>query len=377
MILLDKSAFESLSQREHELFSWYFHFQVVPPIMVIEIMADLSKSDPSATSPEALVQRLANKFMGSGPPVHIDHTRLLRNDLLGAPVALDGHMYTQATRVVTDPVHGPGMVIDISPTNERILRWSDGKFSEGEKRRAEAWRAIPAGWDEHLTRKKSRLAKSMDEVESMVDAALNDPDGGSYWLGALCEMAGLGEKDRVNVFDRWLRDHMELRTFTPYGYHCMKATLAYMVAADSELVPEAATDPIDVTYLYYTPFCDVFVSEDRVHKRLAPLLLRTDQEFVPFAALKDDLRERCEESEDLDEGARTRRQFSFGMYPVPRRGSIITRLFLKYAGMWPGSGNRAIKLSAEEQELARKEARQACIRAEIHSIKRKDDSPAA
>ena len=59
---------------------------------------------------------------------------------------------------------------------------------------------------------------------------------------------------------------------------------------------------------------DVFVSDDTLHVRLAPLLLREDQEFVAGATLKADLRQRHEELEGLDEGAQKRRHFAFGMY---------------------------------------------------------------
>jgi hypothetical protein len=41
--------------------------------------------------------------------------------------------------------------------------------------------------------------------------------------------------------------------------------------------------------LFYQPFCDVFVSGDRLHARTAPLFLGDDQRFVRSGDLKADL----------------------------------------------------------------------------------------
>ena len=37
---------------------------------------------------------------------------------------------------------------------------------------------------------------------------------------------------------------------------------------------------IDLSYLYYLPFCMVFASRDRLHEQLAPLFLRPRQRCV-------------------------------------------------------------------------------------------------
>ena len=46
-----------------------------------------------------------------------------------------------------------------------------------------------------------------------------------------------------------------------------------------------------MAYLFYLPFCVVFVSSDKLHRKCAPLLLRDNQEFVWGPDLKAGLNE--------------------------------------------------------------------------------------
>jgi hypothetical protein len=367
-ILIDKSAFESFSHDEHRLLHTYFSFQVLPPVMLTEIVSDLVKQDASASSPDELVQRLARKFLGSGPAAHVPHAGLLRNDLLGDPITMNGSIYPQTARMVDHPVHGTGMVVDVPAMNEALFRWGYGEFLDEERDMAEAWKAsiapIPEGALEPL-RARLRRARNLAEVGPVVDQALANRDFGAEWLDWLSQKARLSPRDRLLLSTRWLQERTDLRSFTPYGHHCMKADLALIAAMDAQAVPHLASNFIDVQYLYYVPFCTIFVSDDRVHKRLAPLLLREDQEFVQGTELKADLAARLKESRSLDGAAGERRSFAFGMYPVPMRDSVITHLTLKHAGIWPGRGNSITSLSPEDKARAIKEARSAFLRAGI------------
>src|SRR5262249_1668864 len=52
---------------------------------------------------------------------------------------------------------------------------------------------------------------------------------------------------------------------------------------------ERPSDRIDISYLYYLPFCSVFTSKDGLHGRIAPLLITERQCFVHGDDLKRDL----------------------------------------------------------------------------------------
>lgn len=63
----------------------------------------------------------------------------------------------------------------------------------------------------------------------------------------------------------------------------------FYIARAAGLIPLDTASWKDLCYLYYLPFCNVFVSSDKLHRRCAPLFRRTDQEFIWGGDLKNDL----------------------------------------------------------------------------------------
>jgi hypothetical protein len=49
---------------------------------------------------------------------------------------------------------------------------------------------------------------------------------------------------------------------------------------------DKADNKVDIAYLYYLPFCHIFVSSDNLHHRVVPEFLRKDQSFVPGPNLR-------------------------------------------------------------------------------------------
>ena len=46
----------------------------------------------------------------------------------------------------------------------------------------------------------------------------------------------------------------------------------------------------DLMYLYYLPFCNVFVSNDRFHRKVVPEFLTPQQKFTWGFDLKEDVK---------------------------------------------------------------------------------------
>jgi hypothetical protein len=64
----------------------------------------------------------------------------------------------------------------------------------------------------------------------------------------------------------------------------------FHVAVDKKLIsPDRASNRVDIAYLYYLPFCMAFASNDKLHKRCAPLFLTDNQLFIDGEELKRDL----------------------------------------------------------------------------------------
>jgi hypothetical protein len=81
-----------------------------------------------------------------------------------------------------------------------------------------------------------------------------------------------------------------LDDYAPYAAHVLRVEIFFQVALSASLISSARpSNRVDMGYLYYLPFCQVFVSSDRLHGKCAPLFLRPDQDFVWGEELKEDL----------------------------------------------------------------------------------------
>ena len=100
----------------------------------------------------------------------------------------------------------------------------------------------------------------------------------------------------LEILDRWEKaGSPPIWEFAPYFRHVYGVDLFFNLAMAADLISRVrpagkADNKVDIAYLYYLPFCMVFVSNDKLHKRVVPLFLRDDQSFIVGDDLKADLR---------------------------------------------------------------------------------------
>jgi hypothetical protein len=98
---------------------------------------------------------------------------------------------------------------------------------------------------------------------------------------------------------------------------------------------------VDIAYLFYLPFCMLFVSSDKLHRRCTPYFLRDDQKFLWGLDLKDGLAELNRHYKQLPESERDRGILSFAAYPPEDNRFLVTRIFDEHLPHWRGhSGGR-------------------------------------
>jgi hypothetical protein len=109
-------------------------------------------------------------------------------------------------------------------------------------------------------------------------------------------MLGTPAGEHGEIVQRWTAvGKPPLREYAPYFMHMFSLDFFFHLAIAADLIsrvrPEGKADnKVDIAYLYYLPFCMVFVSSDNLHKRVVPLFLRPDQSFVEGPDLKADLK---------------------------------------------------------------------------------------
>jgi hypothetical protein len=105
-----------------------------------------------------------------------------------------------------------------------------------------------------------------------------------------------------------------------------RLVLFMRIAADL-ISRERPSNQIDLIYVYYLPFCQVFTSSDKLHERVVPLFLRQDQTFVKGQELKADLHKLDEYYSALSEEVKASGLHRFADYPPEDTAFLVTQLW--------------------------------------------------
>ena len=306
-IMIDKSTFEPLSYPETICLGRYY-IPVNTHVLLSEIGADLkkdfSKDFDGERTPEEVVSKLANRLHG----LHRFNTSwytLLGLSLLGEKIPVEGMapIYLDAKETYT-PGIGRGIYLEEQQERKMLRAWADGEFSEFDYKNAERWRSEIkkidlASWHRDLSNQlKSLKAKSLEDIPAIVKKLLNNSEYQFELLLFLVKLAKVSEENSKAIFNLWNQCGMPpIQEFSQYGYYCLKVYLFFWWALFSGLVGPKSTNCVDLHYLYELPFCRIFSSNDKFHKKLAPLLLTDGQIFIKGTDLKSDLK-RIEEYVD-------------------------------------------------------------------------------
>lgn len=296
MTVFDKSFLQGLTVDEAVMFD-HFYMTNLTPIFLMEVLGDLSKEpDGKHASPQKLVEILSRKTPCRHVYLNAFHQHLLRGELLGTPVEMSqrpvipGGTYVRSSK-------GLHVVHETPPEIEAFNRWQHGQFNEAERLISQHWRKSVAGLNLEQIKEATRAAKApLGNIRTLAeakDAAVRLIDTGNQWsvLKTVSHNAGLGELSVSRVRDRWARaHHPPIRIFAPYACYVLEVNVVFELAlALSQIAADRPSNRVDTFYFYYLPFCELFVSQDRLHQRLAPLFLKDTQRFVKADDLKRDL----------------------------------------------------------------------------------------
>jgi hypothetical protein len=298
ILLYDKSTLESLGAAEAPFLGMLF-FPMLVPTLVYEVLADLTKPRIKK-APAEHVRALARRFGGSGPAINESYRDLLTTELVtGRRVPMTGQIIAQGMSVASGPDGELAGIVDITPFNEALLRWREGRFLPADLDLALRWRTSVRDLNllrfyRELRARKIDVPRPRDEAHlaGMVDGLLARVSEHRAWVQFLLHELGTNPAYESATLRRWdATESPTLPTFSPYSHFCLRALLLVMFLWVHRLTKNEPNNLIDVQYLHYLPFCDVFSSGDKLHRKVAPLLLRSDQRFLWVDELRVQVRE--------------------------------------------------------------------------------------
>jgi len=357
IIIIDKSALQGLS-RDELMFLDKHYFLNIPPVLVAEILGDLTQRRREGKPlPEDVVALLSRKLGGLDRIVSLPYRLICLRNLLGEPLPRHRQVVIGPVRRVVTKDGVAGHWVDELPEEGALRHWGEGRFSEVERLLSAGWRVAATSvghslYVERLSRSFVILpaASTLDEAVSSVDAVMERELLQVPLLSLLLEDLGCSHEEVEAVQYRWAQLRPQfIRQFSPYAEFCLRVLLLFVVASRNDLIGPRATNRVDLEYLFYLPFCMVFSSNDVFHRRLAPLLLEADQDFVLGEELKNDLGLIADQWAALTNEEKLEREYQYGCYPPEVERSPTACLWRKHMRAWqPGSGNIAVKLTPEQ-----------------------------
>jgi hypothetical protein len=313
--LFDKSAIQGMTRDEIDVLSRCDIYQNVPPVLMGEILGDVAKDHKKGRGDTAeMVKSLAHKIGGFHSTVSVDYRQICALELLGSETApLDSFGILPAGMSLRRTEDGDtAALIDQREFNVMIDSWKRGRFTQDEVAWAERWRRTTYSFSREMLTRRLRskhvlLPRPTDipDCHVVVSGLLGSAPLQSIWLEYLIEELRMSDRAVEVVRHRWAREGAWLSEFAPYAERCMRVILTVTTAANHKLIRWSPTTIVDATYLYYLPLCEIFVSEDHVHKLLAPGLLVAPQKFISTQRLKAVIRPLTERARTAREAARS------------------------------------------------------------------------
>jgi len=340
-ILFDKSAIQSLGRPALQEVSRYF-YTVVPPVLLMETLADLSLKPDDLDGAKKKVAQIADKVFPINSIANAHCQTMCVHNLLGDAVPMTRVPAVAGGRPVMAKDGSKGIVIDIQPENEAVMRWRNGDFNADDLKFAIEWRENAKG--SNLEAMKQALPKppikiqSAEHVGEVVDLMLSQPEFQEpvmHWFLSLlrCDAETI---DKICVRWKWAVER-SLIAFAPYAYHCLRAQLIYYIGMMQGFFGTRPSNIVDMEYLCYTPFAFVFCSGDKLHGQLAPFVLQDDQSFVGHDELRESLNEMAAVRKDAPDAE-------------PGEDSLIRQLWIKH---WKKPPPPSVRPSISEEESRR------------------------
>jgi len=341
--LFDKSFLQSLSVDESV---WFDHFflPVISPLFFVETLADLAKQRKNGVrSPEDEVRVISDKtpVLSGAPCAH--HAQLCIANLLGHEAPHFGQVPIAGGRPVRGADGKPGVVFEKSPEAEAFSRWQRGQFHELERGIASNWRAMLSELNLQEVAYRMRAlgitaqtCRSVEEAYGMAAALVHSRYEPEKQVALLFSFVQVPHHFRSRIVHRWSQAGFPpLAQYASYAAHVLTVEIFFQLALAANLISaERASNRADIAYLFYVPFCHVFVSGDKLHRLCAPVFLKKTQDFVWGHDLKNDLGRINQELMKTSEMERQAGLHKLAPRPPGDASNITVALWKKHAPGW-------------------------------------------
>lgn len=140
------------------------------------------------------------------------------------------------------------------------------------------------------------------------------------------------------IMKRWsILNCPPLVEYAPYAAYVLTVEIFLQIALSAHLISsERPSNRVDIAYLFYLPFCMMFVSYDRLHRKCAPLFLRKNQSFIWGQDLKEGLCQVDGHYSKRPDSVKERGVMSFAGAPPKDGNFYVAQLWDRHLPGWRG-----------------------------------------
>lgn len=353
--LFDKSFLQSLSEDESVWFDHFFYPNICP-IFFAETLGNLEKpTDRKGRSGRDHIVALAKKSpqMHGGPNCH--HLQLCIGELLGHPVPMTGQIILSGGRQRQTATGQQATTFDHFPEAEAFQRWKNQDFEAVEKIASAQWRRMLEEIDLKKIRDElnkiginGKGFKTLEEIYSASRSVVNSQSNPVQRMEVIFDTLGIPKENRNEIFSRWKSLQYDLLPkIAPYTSYVFQIEIFFQIAIASNLISaDRPSNKIDVAYLYYLPFCNIFISSDLLHEKCSKIFLRKDQIFISGSELKSELKRIDEHYKNLPENIRQKGISHFAHYPPGSENDLLPSLWKHFL---PRAEKQSIPKASRDQ----------------------------
>lgn len=321
-LLIDKSALQSLSNDEIYFLHKYYYVNI-PPILVQEILADLApkaENKMPKEPPEEKVKGLFNKILLGESGINVEYHDLIISELKGIPVP----MIRKTIRAAD--MNEFEVLISETEAEKKVSKYQQGIFSSQDYEIAREWRSSIAKIDVDKIRKMSsefihrfnnREIKKLETLLYVIHSYLSVEESQHKILQLVIEICKISQEEASAIFYRWeSHDKPLLSQFCPYSLFCTHALMLWHFGTSKGIFGRD-TDILDLEYVFYLPFTQVFASNDKFHKAIIPFLIKENQIVITGEVLRKDFKAVVDTWSSLDDNEKLKWHKIHGNYPTP------------------------------------------------------------
>ena len=143
-----------------------------------------------------------------------------------------------------------------------------------------------------------------------------------------------------------------LASYAPFAAHVLTVELFFQIALAANLVSaERASNRADIAYLFYLPFCHLFISGDKLHQRCAPAFLSKKQDFLWGPDLKAALMAINQQFSTATEAERQQGLYKLAPRPPGDASNLVAAMWEKHNRMPKSQPTGAVLTPDAERNL--------------------------